>query len=49
MGRRNESIPSSSFRIPHGAYSTWTPLVISDGKMYLREQDNLYCYDVKAK
>jgi len=38
----------SRFRIPHGAYPTWTPPVISDGKMYLREQDNLYCYDVKS-
>jgi outer membrane protein assembly factor BamB len=39
----------SRFRIPHGAYPTWTPHVISDGKMYLREQDNLYCYDVKSR
>jgi hypothetical protein len=23
--------------------------VIADGKLYLREQDNLYCYDVKAQ
>ena len=39
----------SRFRFPHGEYPTWTPPVISDGKMYLREQDNLYCYDIKAK
>jgi outer membrane protein assembly factor BamB len=32
-----------------GEYPTWTPPVISDGKMYLREQDNLYCYDIKAR
>jgi hypothetical protein len=39
----------SRFRIPRGSYPTWTPPVISDGRMYLREQDNLYCYDIKAK
>jgi outer membrane protein assembly factor BamB len=39
----------SRFQISHGSYPTWTPPVISDGKMYLREQDNLYCYDIKAR
>ena len=39
----------SRFKIPRGSYPTWTPPVISDGKMYLREQDNLYCYDIKAR
>lgn len=39
----------SRFQIPRGSYPTWTPPVMSDGKMYLREQDNLYCYDIKAK
>jgi len=39
----------SRFRISRGSYPTWTPPVISDGKMYLREQDNLYCYDIKAR
>ena len=37
----------SRFMIPRGQYNTWAPPVISDGRMYLREQDNLYCYDVK--
>jgi outer membrane protein assembly factor BamB len=37
----------SRFEIPRGNYNTWTPPVISNGKMYLREQDNLYCYNVK--
>jgi outer membrane protein assembly factor BamB len=27
----------------------WTHLVIANGKMYLRDQDTLLCYDVKAK
>jgi len=39
----------SRFTIQKGEFPTWTPPVISGGRMYLREQDNLYCYDVKAK
>ena len=39
----------SRFEIPRGEFPTWTPPVIANGRMYLREQDNLYCYDVKAK
>lgn len=37
----------SRFEISRGDYPTWTPPVISDGRLYLREQDNLYCYDIK--
>lgn len=37
------------FSIPPGEFNTWTPPVIADGKMYLREQDTLYCYDIKKK
>jgi outer membrane protein assembly factor BamB len=29
--------------------NTWPPPVIADGKLYLRDQDVLLCYDVKAK
>jgi outer membrane protein assembly factor BamB len=39
----------SRFEIPHGSYKTWTPPVISGGRMYLRVQDDLYCYDIKKK
>ena len=39
----------SRFRIPSGYYPSWTPPVISNGKLYLREQDNLYCYDIKRQ
>ncbi|MEX2261899.1 MAG: PQQ-binding-like beta-propeller repeat protein [Bryobacteraceae bacterium] len=39
----------SRFQIPPGEFNTWTPPVIANGRMYLREQDNLYCYDIKAK
>jgi hypothetical protein len=39
----------SRFEISRGQYPTWSPPVISDAKLYLREQDNLICYDIKAK
>jgi outer membrane protein assembly factor BamB len=39
----------SRFQIPRGAFPTWTPAVISGGRLYLREQDNLYCYDIKKR
>lgn len=29
--------------------NTWPPPVIADGKLYLRDQDVLLCYDIKAK
>ncbi|MEN9635800.1 MAG: hypothetical protein RL077_4204, partial [Verrucomicrobiota bacterium] len=27
----------------------WTHPVVSNGKLYLRDQDLIYCYDVKAR
>ena len=39
----------SRFAIDKGSWPTWSPLVIANGKMYLREQDSLYCFDIKAK
>lgn len=39
----------SRFEIPRGAFPTWTPLVISGGRLYLREQDNLYCFDIRRR
>jgi outer membrane protein assembly factor BamB len=36
----------SRFEIHRGSYPTWTPPVIANGKLYLREQDNLYCYNI---
>ncbi len=39
----------SRFQIPRGDFPTWTPPVISGGRLYLREQDNLYCYDIKKR
>ncbi|HET6278245.1 MAG TPA: PQQ-binding-like beta-propeller repeat protein [Candidatus Polarisedimenticolia bacterium] len=37
-----------SFVIPDVEKESWSHPVIVDGKLYLREQDRLYCYDVKA-
>lgn len=38
---------TSRFEIPHGGLPTWSQPVIADGKLYLREQDNLFCYNIK--
>jgi outer membrane protein assembly factor BamB len=37
--------PQTTIRSPSG--SIWTHPVISNGKLYLRDQDLIYCYDVK--
>ncbi|MEO6785791.1 MAG: PQQ-binding-like beta-propeller repeat protein, partial [Chthoniobacteraceae bacterium] len=37
--------PLSSIRNPKGA--VWTHPVIANGKLYLRDQNYIYCYDVK--
>ena len=39
----------SRFQISKGSLPTWSPLVISDGKMYFRDQDNLTSFDIKSK
>ena len=39
----------SRFTFPKGGLPTWSPPVISDAKLYLRDQDNLYCFDIKSK
>jgi outer membrane protein assembly factor BamB len=38
----------SRFSIPQGRFPTWTPPVISNGRLYLREQDQLYCFNISA-
>ena len=38
-----------SVTIPKVNQFSWPHPVIADGKLYLREQDNLYVYDIKAK
>ena len=37
----------SRFEIARGAFNTWTTPAIANGQLYLREQSNLYCYNVK--
>ncbi len=39
----------SRFPLARGAYPTWTPPVVANSRLYLREQDNLYSFDVKGK
>jgi outer membrane protein assembly factor BamB len=40
----------SSFKVPgSGERPSWSHPVILDGKLYLREQDNLLCYDISGK
>lgn len=39
-----------SFKVPHsGERPSWSHPVIVNGRLYLREQDHLMCYDIKAK
>jgi outer membrane protein assembly factor BamB len=39
-----------SFKIPgSGERPSWSHPVIVDGRLYLREQDRLLCYDIRAK
>lgn len=41
---------TGKFRIPESRdRPSWSHPVVLDGKLYIREQDNLYCYDVRAK
>ena len=37
------------FEVTRGDFPVWSPPVIADGKLYLREQDHLYCWDIRAK
>jgi outer membrane protein assembly factor BamB len=37
------------FTIPQGNLPTWTHPVVAGGRLYLRDQDTIYSFDVKAK
>jgi outer membrane protein assembly factor BamB len=37
-----------SFTIPEVSNPSWPHLVVADGKLYVREQDSLYVYDVRS-
>ncbi len=39
----------SRFELGRGDYPTWTLPVIADGRLYLRDQNRLYAYNVKAR
>jgi outer membrane protein assembly factor BamB len=39
----------SSFKIPNSSSNSWAHPVVADGKLYLREKDTVWCYDVKTK
>lgn len=47
---RKEYLERGRFRIPNpsGVHS-WAHPVIANGKLYVRDQGNLFCYDIKAK
>ena len=36
-----------AFSIPNVTNPSWSHPVVAGGKLYLREQDNLYVYDLK--
>ena len=38
-----------SFMIPDVQAESWPHPAIADGKLYLREQDHLYCYDLRPR
>jgi outer membrane protein assembly factor BamB len=45
-----EYVERGSLEQPDGSgKNTWPPVVIANGRMYLRDQDVLLCYDIKAK
>ena len=37
------------FRLPSGRLPTWSHPVVAGGRLYLRDQDHLYAYDVKQQ
>jgi outer membrane protein assembly factor BamB len=39
----------SSFKVPNGTRDCWAHPVVVGGKLYVREQNTLWCYEVKAK
>lgn len=46
----DDYVESGSFTVPgSGERPGWSHPVIVDGKLYVREQDHILCYDVRAK
>ncbi|OYP29517.1 PQQ-binding-like beta-propeller repeat protein [Rhodopirellula sp. MGV] len=47
---KDEFVERGRFEQPDRTKSpAWTHPVIANGKLYIRDQDTLYCYDIKAK
>lgn len=42
-------VEKGRFRIQQESLPTWTHPVISNGRLYIRDQNTIYAYDVKAK
>lgn len=42
-------VEKGRFRIQQGSLPTWTHPVIAGGRLYLRDQDTIYAYDVREK
>ncbi len=42
------TIPGQT-KLPRNQGQIWTPPVVANGRLYLRDQDLLYCYDVREK
>jgi len=38
----------SRFQIAKGQYPTWAPPVVAGGKLYIRDQDNLFSFDIRG-
>ena len=37
------------FQIRAGSLPTWSHPIVSNGKLFIRDQDNIYAYDVRQK
>jgi len=48
--RSDRYVEVSRFRLPdRSSRPSWTHPVVSNGRLYLRDQNNLFCYDVSGK
>ena len=45
----NSYVEKGSFKLPNGDHDSWSHPVVIDGRLYQREQDTLWVYDVRAK
>jgi len=47
--RADEYREVSRFPLKQSRYPTWAPPVISDGRLYVRNQDSLFAFDIRGK